>query len=123
MFGSKTFAAFIVLLGLVLALAACGGTPTPAAPAPTTAAVVVTAPPVVQTQVVKETVVVPATAAPQPTTVKAGSVSINGAGATFPYPLYSRWFYDYAFVDPSTKWNYQAIGSGGGIAQVTARAV
>ncbi len=123
MFGSKTFAAFIVLLGLVLALAACGGTPTPAAPAPTTAAVVVTAPPVVQTQVVKETVVVPATAAPQPTTVKAGSVSINGAGATFPYPLYSRWFYDYAFVDPSVKFNYQSIGSGGGIAQITAKTV
>jgi phosphate transport system substrate-binding protein len=51
------------------------------------------------------------------------SVAINGAGATFPFPLYSRWFYDYAFVDPSVKFNYQAIGSGGGIKQVTAKTV
>lgn len=49
------------------------------------------------------------------------SITINGAGATFPYPLYSRWFYDYAFVDPSVKFNYQAIGSGGGIQQITAK--
>jgi phosphate transport system substrate-binding protein len=52
-----------------------------------------------------------------------GSIAINGAGATFPYPLYSRWFYDYAFVDPAVKFNYQAIGSGGGIAQITAKTV
>jgi phosphate transport system substrate-binding protein len=51
------------------------------------------------------------------------SVTINGAGATFPFPLYSRWFYDYAFVDPSVKFNYQAIGSGGGIKQITAKTV
>ena len=51
------------------------------------------------------------------------SITINGAGATFPFPLYSRWFYDYAFVDPSVKFNYQAIGSGGGIKQITAKTV
>jgi phosphate transport system substrate-binding protein len=51
------------------------------------------------------------------------SVTMNGAGATFPFPLYSKWFYDYAFVDPSVKFNYQAIGSGGGIKQITARTV
>src|SRR5512146_73968 len=51
------------------------------------------------------------------------SITINGAGATFPFPLYSKWFYDYAFVDPSVKFNYQAIGSGGGIKQVTAKTV
>src|SRR5512146_2562402 len=50
-------------------------------------------------------------------------LTINGAGATFPFPLYSRWFYDYAFVDPSVKFNYQAIGSGGGIKQITAKTV
>lgn len=50
-------------------------------------------------------------------------VTINGAGATFPYPLYSRWFYDYAFVDPTAKFNYQSIGSGGGISQITAKTV
>ena len=54
---------------------------------------------------------------------KAGSVAISGAGATFPFPLYSRWFYDYAFVDTSAKINYQSIGSGGGIAQITAKTV
>ena len=61
----------------------------------------------------------PATPTPPP----AGSISINGAGATFPYPLYSQWFYQYAFVDPSVKFNYQSIGSGGGITQVTAKTV
>ncbi len=120
MFRSKMVPAFIVLLGLVLTLAACGGGATPA---PTSAAAVVTAPPVVQTQVVKETVVVPATPAPQAVAARPGSVTINGAGATFSYPLYSRWFYDYAYVDPSVKFNYQAIGSGGGIAQITAKTV
>jgi phosphate transport system substrate-binding protein len=48
---------------------------------------------------------------------------INGAGATFPYPLYSKWFAEYAKVDPSVKFNYQSIGSGGGIKQITARTV
>jgi ABC-type phosphate transport system substrate-binding protein len=47
-----------------------------------------------------------------PDAPKAGSVAINGAGATFPFPLYSRWFYDYAFVDTAVKFNYQSIGSG-----------
>ncbi len=54
---------------------------------------------------------------------QAGAIQINGAGATFPYPLYSRWFYEYAFVDPSVKFNYQSIGSGGGIKQITERTV
>jgi phosphate transport system substrate-binding protein len=40
---------------------------------------------------------------------------INGAGATFPYPIYSKWFDEYAKVDPSVHFNYQSIGSGGGI--------
>ena len=48
---------------------------------------------------------------------------INGAGATFPYPLYSKWFSEYAKVDPSVKFNYQSIGSGGGIKQITAQTV
>ena len=38
---------------------------------------------------------------------------INGAGATFPYPIYSKWFDEYAKVDPSVRFNYQSIGSGG----------
>ncbi len=48
---------------------------------------------------------------------------INGAGATFPYPLYSKWFSEYAKIDPSSKFNYQSIGSGGGIKQITAQTV
>lgn len=48
---------------------------------------------------------------------------INGAGATFPYPIYSKWFSEYAKVDPSVKFNYQSIGSGGGIKQITAGTV
>jgi phosphate transport system substrate-binding protein len=52
-----------------------------------------------------------------------GSIQINGAGATFPFPLYSRWFYEYAFVDGAVKFNYQSIGSGGGIQQITQKTV
>ena len=48
---------------------------------------------------------------------------INGAGATFPYPIYSKWFSEYAKADHSVKFNYQAIGSGGGIKQITAQTV
>ena len=48
---------------------------------------------------------------------------INGAGATFPYPIYSKWFDEYATVDPSIRFNYQSIGSGGGQKQVIAQTV
>ncbi len=48
----------------------------------------------------------------------AGTTLINGAGATFPYPLYSKWFSDYRKVDPEVEINYQSIGSGGGIRQL-----
>ena len=48
---------------------------------------------------------------------------INGAGATFPYPLYSKWFDDYVKVDPSVRFNYQSIGSGGGQQQILAQTV
>lgn len=53
----------------------------------------------------------------------AAATLINGAGATFPYPLYSKWFSEYAKVDPSVKFNYQSIGSGGGIKQITAQTI
>ncbi len=45
--------------------------------------------------------------------------NINGAGATFPYPIYSKWFVEYSQLHPDVKINYQSIGSGGGIRQVT----
>jgi phosphate transport system substrate-binding protein len=48
---------------------------------------------------------------------------INGAGATFPYPIYSKWFDEYAKVDPEVRFNYQSIGSGGGIKQISSRTV
>ncbi len=50
-------------------------------------------------------------------------MTINGAGATFPYPIYSKWFDAYAKVDPSVRFNYQSIGSGGGQKQVLAQTV
>ena len=48
---------------------------------------------------------------------------INGAGATFPYPVYSKWFDEYAKVDPSVRFNYQSIGSGGGQKQILSQTV
>src|SRR5205809_6038999 len=48
---------------------------------------------------------------------------INGAGATFPYPIYSKWFDEYSRVDPSVRFNYQSIGSGGGQKQILAQTV
>ena len=44
---------------------------------------------------------------------------ITGAGATFPYPIYSKWFSEYSAAHPGVEVNYQQIGSGGGIQQVT----
>jgi phosphate transport system substrate-binding protein len=48
---------------------------------------------------------------------------INGAGATFPYPIYSKWFDLYAKANPGIHINYQSIGSGGGIRMLTQRTV
>src|SRR5260370_9728668 len=47
----------------------------------------------------------------------------NGAGATFPYPIYSKWFDVYAKENPGIKFNYQSIGSGGGIRMLSNRTV
>ena len=49
----------------------------------------------------------------------AQAVDITGAGATFPYPIYSAWFAEYAKTKPDFRVNYQSIGSGGGIRQLT----
>jgi len=48
---------------------------------------------------------------------------INGAGATFPYPIYSKWFSEYNKLHPEVEINYQSIGSGGGIRQLTNQTV
>src|SRR6059058_3978983 len=47
------------------------------------------------------------------------ALSITGAGATFPYPMYSKWFDEYHKKNANLEINYQSIGSGGGIKQVT----
>jgi phosphate transport system substrate-binding protein len=52
-----------------------------------------------------------------------GQTKLNGAGATFPNPIYSKWFSEYHKVHPDVEINYQSIGSGGGIRQVTAGTV
>jgi phosphate transport system substrate-binding protein len=51
--------------------------------------------------------------------IGASAQNINGAGATFPYPIYSKWFSEYSQLHPNVKINYQSIGSGGGIRQVS----
>jgi phosphate transport system substrate-binding protein len=57
------------------------------------------------------------------TAASAQTVQINGAGATFPYPIYSKWFDQYHKVHPNAEINYQSIGSGGGISQLSAGTV
>jgi len=52
-------------------------------------------------------------------TASAGPILVTGAGATFPFPLYSKWFAEYNKAFPDIRFNYQSIGSGGGIQQFT----
>jgi phosphate transport system substrate-binding protein len=61
--------------------------------------------------------------APTASTASATQLLINGAGATFPNPIYAKWFEEYAKVDPNVQFNYQPIGSGGGQRQILARTV
>ena len=56
-------------------------------------------------------------------TTAADTTLINGAGATFPFPIYSKWFSEYNKAHPNVQINYQSIGSGGGIKQITAKTV
>jgi phosphate transport system substrate-binding protein len=70
----------------------------------------------------------PAAAVSAPSSAPAGAkkddtISLNGAGATFPYPLYSKWIFEYNKQNPNVKINYQSIGSGGGIHQIVAGTV
>src|SRR5919107_677901 len=52
-----------------------------------------------------------------------GQITINGAGATFPFPLIDTWRVEYPNVNPNVNINYQSIGSGGGVRQFTERTV
>ena len=54
---------------------------------------------------------------------RADALLINGAGATFPFPLYSKWFSEYNKLHPDQRFNYQSIGSGGGVKQITEKTV
>jgi phosphate transport system substrate-binding protein len=65
----------------------------------------------------------PAASDTAPAPKKDDSISLNGAGATFPYPLYSKWISEYNKLNPNVKINYQSIGSGGGIRQIIAGTV
>jgi phosphate transport system substrate-binding protein len=56
-------------------------------------------------------------------TPPSGNIDLQGAGATFPFPLYSKWVADYQKLHPDVRINYQSIGSGGGIRQITERTV
>src|SRR5262245_35034010 len=56
-------------------------------------------------------------------TVAAQNVKINGAGATFPNPIYSKWFDEYNKLHSNVRINYQSVGSGAGIRQVTNQTV
>ncbi|MEI9953519.1 MAG: phosphate ABC transporter substrate-binding protein PstS [Pseudomonadota bacterium] len=90
------FARRNLLVGLLLTLVACkGNQPAPA----------------------------PAASDSTPAVKKDEPVSLTGAGATFPYPLYSKWISEYNKQNPNVKINYQSIGSGGGIRQITANTV
>lgn len=51
--------------------------------------------------------------------VAASAQSLNGAGATFPNPIYQKWFTEYSAAHPGVQINYQALGSGAGIRQIT----
>lgn len=58
-----------------------------------------------------------------PSGATSGQMLINGAGATFPAPIYQKWFDEYTKVDPSVRFNYQPIGSGGGQKQILSETV
>jgi phosphate transport system substrate-binding protein len=105
----KRSALFISLV-LALVLSACGSQPAAVSTVEVTRMVEGT----------PQVVVITATPAPQ---VAAGSIQINGAGATFPLPVYTEWTYAYQYVDPSVAINYQGIGSGGGKKAIVDRTV
>jgi phosphate transport system substrate-binding protein len=65
----------------------------------------------------------PAREGSAPADTAGGASQINGAGATFPYPLYSKWFAEYNKLQPGVRINYQSLGSGAGIRQLLSRTV
>jgi phosphate transport system substrate-binding protein len=115
---------FAVLVAISMLVAACAPAPVPT---PEKVEVVKTVQ-VVVTQMVEgtpkvETMIVTATPEAKPTALPAGSITLNGAGATFPLPVYTEWNFAYQFIDPSVVLNYQGIGSGGGKKAIIDRTV
>ncbi len=76
----------------------------------------------VSKQPADQTTVQPTMATVQPTKAPE-TVTLNGAGATFPYPLISKWSSEYNKMKPNIQINYQSVGSGAGIKQITAKTV
>jgi len=95
------FVTILVVLVAGLALSACGAAATPTAAVEEPAAA---AAPTEEAAATEEA----------PVALPDGSVTINGAGATFPLPVYTEWTFAYQYVDPAVVINYQGIGSGGG---------
>ncbi len=98
-------------MAIALSLAACGGGSTPSAGTPSTGSDSATTPgasPVATT----------GTATPSKLAL-ASDVAITAAGASFPAPLYQRWFQDFNKINPKVQINYQSVGSGAGVEQFT----
>ncbi|MEG3985816.1 phosphate ABC transporter substrate-binding protein PstS [Microcoleus sp. S28C3] len=101
----------ISAMAIALSLAACGGgdsTTTGGSPSPGDTAASPGASPVAAT----------GTAAPSKLAL-ASDVAITAAGASFPAPLYQRWFQDFNKINPKVQINYQSVGSGAGVEQFT----
>jgi len=130
----------VLLLALVIpVLAACGGgttsspptAATPGAAAATTAPAEAPTAPAAPTAMAEPTAAGAAAATAAPATGGTASgpqpptdqVKLNGAGATFPFVLYSKWFSEYNKLYSNIQINYQSIGSGGGIKQFTEKTV
>jgi len=123
---------FIMVTALTIAgctsntTAATSTTTTPTTTKPITTTPTVTSPPttVVPTTTAPATTPAPTTAKPTvtPATVLTQPVNLNGAGGTFPAPLYTKWFSEYYYTS-GAKINYAAVGSGAGINQITAGTV
>lgn len=103
----------ISAMAIALSLAACGGgSTTSSSPSPGDTAASPGASPVAATGTAANTKL-----------ALASDVALTGAGATFPAPLYQRWFQDFNTTNPKLQINYQSVGSGAGVEQFTAGTV
>ena len=130
----KWFLPLVFIMVTALTIAGCtsnttAATPTTTTPTttkPITTTPTTTSPPttVVPTTTAPATTPAPTTAKPTvtPATVLTQPVNLNGAGGTFPAPLYTKWFSEYYYIS-GAKINYAAVGSGAGINQITAGTV